>query len=83
MDFWEGFFLGKYWTDSNFEDKPRKAFFLLIGFVVCLFSVANFMFPDLVEKIFIMPFWLHLLSGLILLVGLPFAAAHYHKLSFS
>lgn len=81
MDFWEGFFLGKYWTDSNFEDKSRKLFFLLIGFIVCLLSVINFMFPQLTEKIFLMPFWLHLLLGLILLAGLPFAAAHYHRLN--
>ncbi|HHT25283.1 MAG TPA: hypothetical protein GXZ76_07230 [Clostridiaceae bacterium] len=82
MDFWEGFFLGKYWTDSNFEDKPRKSFFLTIGFVIFLFCAVNFMYPKPVEKFFLMPFWLHLLLGFILLVSLPFAAAHYHKLNF-
>ncbi|NLM19040.1 MAG: hypothetical protein GX217_03335 [Clostridiaceae bacterium] len=82
MDFWEGFFLGKYWTDSNFEDKSRKLFFLIIGFAIFLFSAVNFIIPKSSEKLFLMPFWLHLLLGLVLLGSLPFAAAHYHRLSF-
>ncbi|NLJ69975.1 MAG: hypothetical protein GX328_00725 [Clostridiaceae bacterium] len=82
MDFWEGFFLGKYWTDSNFEDKSRKFFFLMLGFVIFLLSIVNFIFPEFSEKLFILPFWLNLLLGLILLVGLPFVAAQYHKHNF-
>jgi len=49
MDFWEGFFLGKYWTDSNFEDKSRKLFFLIISALVCILSTIYFIFSTTEE----------------------------------
>lgn len=81
MDFWEGFFLGKYWTDSNFEDKSRKLFFLIISALVCFISTIYFIFPQQKNQTSIIPFWIYLLLGIGLLILMPFAAARYHRLN--
>ena len=42
MDYAEGLFLGRYWSDTDFENRRHVELFLLYGFLTTLFLVLYY-----------------------------------------
>lgn len=81
MEYWEGFFLGKFWTDSDYNDHQHKTLFVGISFLVFLLTALSAFSPDRVKKIFFLPIYLNFIFGIILLIALPFIAHYYYKVN--
>lgn len=83
MEYWEGFFLGKYWSDSDFKDHRHKFLFVMISLIVFVFAAFNFFLPEKVEHFLLLPVVFNFVLGTLLLIGLPFAAMFYYRLPFA
>lgn len=81
MEYCEGFFLGKYWTDSDYNDRKHRFLFIMISLIVFLFTLLNAFYPDKLASLLRFPLSINLLIGFLLLIALPFAAAQYYKVN--
>lgn len=81
MEYWEGFFLGKFWTDSDYHDRKHKVLFITISFSVFLLTVISLLIPEKVAGLFFLPVYLYFAFGIILLIALPFLAPYYYRLN--
>ncbi len=81
MEYWEGFFLGKYWTDSDYHDRRHHFLFITISLIVFLFTLSNAFFPDKFAFLIRFSLPVNLMVGLLLLIALPFAAAQYYRIN--
>ena len=79
MDFWEGLFLGPYWTHSDYGDRRHGGFFFCLGLGAILLLLAAYLLPG-AARFFHLPAFLYAAFSLLLIVALPFAAARYHRL---
>lgn len=80
MEYWEGFFLGKYWTDSDYHDSRHRFLFLSISFVVFLLTVAKVIMPSKIDFLFPFSQPVHLVIGLVLLLVLPLIASKFYRM---
>lgn len=79
MDFLEGFFLGRVWTDADIKPKTVKSFYLLISILLAI----NFGLAAIGKGIFVkfssVPPTVIYISALILTLLLPWISAFYHR----
>lgn len=80
MEYWEGFFLGKYWTDSDYHDSHHRFLFLSISFVVFLLTAAKVFMPSRIDFLFPFSLPVHLIIGIVLLIVLPFIASKFYRM---
>lgn len=79
MDFWEGFFVGKVWIDSDASKSSIRGLLSILSIVLALGVLFFAVFPAQQDKWFFMPIYVSLVIGLLLLVGLPFAGSVYTR----
>ncbi|NLJ94723.1 MAG: hypothetical protein GX326_04430 [Clostridiaceae bacterium] len=79
MEYWEGFFLGKYWTDSDYNDRKHPTLFIGIAIFVFALFIAEIIAPEKVSFIFELPVYINFAIGIVLLIGLPFFAMNYFR----
>lgn len=77
MDFWEGEFLGPRWAQTDYADRRHPAFHFVVGFVALAMVLALYFLPSL-ERFIPLPAPFYLLTSLVFLIALPFAAARYY-----
>ena len=75
MEYWEGFFLGPFWTDSDYKDRRHKTLFIGISLIIFALMVLQILMPGKISKLFVFPIQVNFILGFLLLIGLPFLAS--------
>lgn len=81
MEYWEGFFLGPFWTDSDYKDRRHKTLFIGISLIIFALMVLQILMPGKISKLFVFPIQVNFILGFLLLIGLPFLASRYYQLN--
>ena len=79
MEYWEGFYLGPVWSDSDFNDRRHPLLFTGISFLVFLLTVLSILFPEKTSGLFVLPVAANFTIGFILLLALPFLWMVYYR----
>jgi len=79
LDYAEGLFLGKLWSDTDFENRRHAGLFIIYGFLVDIIVVYNYLFGKTLIGIGDFGTIQHILL-ILLFLGCPFLCFRYYRM---